>query len=86
MKYILAKRVGDFPKTYRIKVLLSELGRIEEIRERVKEFVEEHELVLDLLEEAYVTSRYLDKSYSRRSAEQAVKALRDFKEALKEWL
>ncbi len=51
LKYLLAKHIGDFPKTHKIRVLLSELGKVER---KVGGFVKKHELILDILEEAYI--------------------------------
>jgi len=83
LKYILAKKLGDYPKTHKLKVLLNEFGKL---NKEVELFIKKYELVIDLLEEAYITSRYIDKTYSKRSADEAIKMLKEFKEVFKEWL
>ena len=51
IKYILAKELEDYPKTHKLKVLFEELSKI---YERFADYI-------DLLEEAYITTRYLGK-------------------------
>jgi hypothetical protein len=40
----------------------------------------------DLMEEAYITVRYLGKEYSKRSAEKVLAVLKEFKEVFGKWL
>jgi len=76
IKYILAKVLEDYP-------LFHELSKIDE---RAKKFYEDYADVLDLVEEAYITARYLGKEYSEKSAKRALEMLDSFKEVFKEWL
>ena len=56
------------------------------VNDNAKRFYEENADVFDLLEEAYITARYLGKEYSKKSAERALNLLKKFKEEFKEWL
>ncbi|WP_456330148.1 HEPN domain-containing protein [Archaeoglobus sp.] len=83
IKYILAKELDDYPKTHKLKVLFEELSKISE---EAKDFYERFADYIDLLEEAYITTRYLGKEYSMKSAENTLKVLKEFKEVFKKWL
>ena len=83
VKYILTKEVGDYPKTHSFSTLLKALGRI---TQEASKFYEENAEVLDLLEDAYLAVRYLGREYSRKSAERALKILKNFREVFNEWL
>ena len=83
IKYILAKEIGDYPKTHRISVLFEELSKI---AEDAMMFYEKYAEYFDLLEEAFITTRYLGKEYSHKSAEKALKVLEEFKEVFGKWL
>ena len=83
IKYILAKNFEDYPRTHKLKLLFEELSSLDP---RYREFYEEYADVIDLLEEAYITSRYLDKEYSEKSAKKALDLLVEFKEQFKQWL
>jgi HEPN domain-containing protein len=79
LKYLLAKRVGEYPKTHSIEVLLSEL------REIGAEPPEMPNMILDLLEEAYITSRYLPKDYSKETAMTILRFAEDYVKRLSEF-
>lgn len=79
LKYLLAKRVGEYPKTHSIDVLLSEL------REVGAELPELPDMILDLLEEAYITSRYLPKNYSKETAMNILRFAEDYIRRLSEF-
>ncbi len=84
LKYILANRVGDFPKTHGLVRLLEALTSV--LGERVIAFLSENRIMVDLLTEAYVGSRYLDVEYGRETAEEALKFLERFKYEFKDEL
>jgi len=83
IKYILAKEVGDYPKTHSFSTLFEALSSVIEGANR---FYEENSEVFDLLEDAYITVRYAGRKYSKKSASKALKLLEKFKEVFKEWL
>ncbi len=83
IKYILAKRFGDYPKTHRFSVLFELLCNVVA---DAKKFYEENVELFEILEDSYVGVRYLGREYSRNTAEKALKVLDKFKEAFKDVL
>lgn len=71
-KYLLYKRVGDYPKTHSIVRLIRDLARVYGDRS-LDEFVEANLEGLYLLEEAYITSRYLPREYDAEIASRVLK-------------
>ena len=68
LKYLLYRRIGDYPKTCSLIRLLRDVMRV--YGDNVlKEFYEENMEALYLLEEAYIASRYLPREYDREIAE-----------------
>jgi len=73
---ILEKGV-EFPKTHEIRKLLDFLSKLEKALKLSKE----EEKIVELLEEAYISSRYLPFSFSEEDAKKAiefVKKVKDF--------
>ncbi len=64
VKYLLYRRVGDYPKTHSLIRLLRDLIRIYS-NCGLKELFDEYLEVLYLLEECYISSRYLPREYDR---------------------
>jgi HEPN domain-containing protein len=60
VKYKLYLKYGDYPKTHRLKELLGALGQSYD------------PLVVDLLEDAYIGSRYLPVRYAGETARRVV--------------
>jgi len=83
IKYVLAREVGDYPKTHSFSVLFTALSSVASEATR---FYEDYSDVLDLLEDAYIAVRYLGREYSMKSAEKVLKLIKMFKEVFKEWL
>ena len=52
---------GDFPKTHNLKELLELVSRISPI----KRIVRKNAILIDILEDAYIASRYLGAEYGR---------------------
>ncbi len=67
LKYLLFKKVGDYPRVHFLSTLLEELYKATE-DERIKVFLEKHNLEIQSLESAYLSSRYLGKEYNRLEA------------------
>jgi len=65
---ILAKGI-EFPKTYEIRKLLEFLSKLEN---KTLELSKEDERILEMLEEAYISSRYLPFSFSEEEAKKAI--------------
>jgi HEPN domain-containing protein len=72
---ILAKGV-EFPKTHEIRKLLDVLSKLEN---KVLKLSKEEEKIIELLEEAYISSRYLPFSFSEEDAEKAIEFVKKVK-------
>ncbi|HLI45777.1 MAG TPA: HEPN domain-containing protein [Geobacterales bacterium] len=83
LKYILANHLGSFPKTHSLSRLFSDLFKI---GGEFKKFYEENELVIKLIEDAYILSIYYPREYSKNEVEIMFKLLSDFINKLKEWI
>ena len=79
MKYILAKEVGYFPKTRSLSRLFKEVSKIDK---RLGEFYEKNEIVLKLIEDAYILARYFPKG----EVSKMIDVLKRFKKEFHEWL
>jgi HEPN domain-containing protein len=80
LKSILLRMLGFIPRGHGVRELLGvlsrmlrEIGRME-LSLRVSSFIEGHRDTLLLIEEAYIASRYLAKTYEREDAEKAIEA------------
>lgn len=66
-KYLLYRKLGDFPKMHSIIKLLRDLARVYNACE-IDSFIERKIESLYLLEEAYISSRYIPREYDREIA------------------
>ncbi|MCX7716147.1 MAG: HEPN domain-containing protein [Endomicrobia bacterium] len=64
LKYLIAKRTGEWPKIHYLGDLVKKLSEIEEDKEIYK-FYEENALFFDDLSDAYFTTRYLPKEFDK---------------------
>lgn len=72
LKYKLYEQYGDYPKTHSLRTLINEVSRFTTI--------DVDPLILDLLEDAYIGSRYLPIRYSRESV---IRAMQEVGKVLK---
>ncbi|PUA32578.1 MAG: hypothetical protein B7O98_06280 [Zestosphaera tikiterensis] len=84
LKHLIYKKVGDYPKTNSLTHLMKLIMKIYS-DEKLSEFYEKYLEVLYLLEEAYISSRYLPRQYDREIAERILKFAEKTLEVL-EWL
>jgi len=68
LKYLIFLKAGDFPKTHYFERLIDSLSDIYNTSS-VKEFYKANILQFSSLEDAYLTSRYLPKEFSKDEAE-----------------
>ncbi len=73
----------SYPRVHEFSALFEALDRIVD---GALEFYKENSGVFDLIEDAYISMRYMGRRYSNRSAEKAVELLKRFKEAFKRWV
>lgn len=84
IKYLLYLRLGDYPKTHSLTRLLKDLGKIYQ-EDILRNFYEENLEMINLLEEAYITSRYIPREYDEEIAERVLKFADKVLEVM-EWL
>lgn len=77
LKYLIGKKIGEWPKTHYFKELIVELFRIYENKKLMK-FYEGNEVFFSDLEDAYFTSRYYPKTFSRNHVSSLVKISKEF--------
>jgi len=84
LKHLLYMKIGDYPKTHSVVRLTRDLVKVYS-EDRLKEFYERNLEILYLLEEAYISSRYLPREYDKDIAERILKFAEKALEVL-EWL
>ena len=67
LKYLIFLKAGDFPKTHYFETLIDSLAHI--YSSSIKKFYKDFILQFTSLEDAYLTSRYLPKEFSKEEAE-----------------
>ena len=82
LKYFLYRRLGDFPKTHPLLRLIRDVTRVYGSKE-LERFYGENLEALYLLEEAYITSRYVPREYGKEIAERILKFAEKALEVLK---
>lgn len=69
LKAALLDLLGEIPKVHRVRELLSLISEsVPEARDEVSSFVRERRVLLRMLDEAYITARYLTMRYERDEA------------------
>ena len=81
-KYLLYKRVGDYPKTHSIVRLLKDVAKVYDSRE-LNDFLSRNLEAIYLLEEAYISSRYLPREYDEDIAAKVLKLGEEILEVFK---
>ena len=66
-KYLMYRKLGDFPKVHSLVRLLRDLARVYGDC-RLGEFISQNLEALYLLEESYISSRYIPREYDREVA------------------
>ncbi|MFN4227550.1 MAG: HEPN domain-containing protein [Candidatus Ratteibacteria bacterium] len=77
IKYLIAKKVGDWPKTHYFSDLIKNLYEVYENEEIIK-FYKEKELFFNNIEDAYFTTRYFPKQFSKNFASQIIENAKEF--------
>jgi len=68
LKYLIGKKIGDWPKTHYLDELIKELAKAYK-KKIVLEYFQENELFFENLSDAYFTSRYLPKEFTQTIVE-----------------
>jgi len=83
LKYLIGKKLGDWPKTHYLSELIHDLVRVYQSKKILK-FYRENELFFENLESAYFISRYFPKKFSENSLRQLFEKSEKFLELVKE--
>ncbi|MBS7655802.1 HEPN domain-containing protein [Candidatus Bathyarchaeota archaeon] len=67
LKSILLKELGDYPRTHSISHIISILKKLSNYKDLIN-FLEENRLAVRLMEDSYISSRYLIREFSREEA------------------
>ncbi|MEM2998393.1 MAG: HEPN domain-containing protein [Thermoproteota archaeon] len=68
LKSILLEELGDYPRTHSITYITSILKKLPKYKDLTK-FLEENKLAVRLMEDSYISSRYLIREFTREEAE-----------------
>jgi len=80
LKYKLFLMAGEYPKTYSLKRLLKEIGKISGRESEVLKFLEENIDRIANLENAYITARYIPTEFERKEVENMLEVAKKIKE------
>jgi len=83
VKYFLAKKMGEWPKTHYLVQLIKMLSEAYESKE-IHDYLKENELFFDDLSDAYFTSRYFPKEFSKNLIEKLIDNYKNFIKFLEE--
>lgn len=83
LKYLLGKKLGDFPKTHSIIFLLREIGKAYSKEKFVEIFIKENISNLEFLESAYINTRYLPHYWSKEHWKEVLSFFNKIKSFLK---
>jgi HEPN domain-containing protein len=72
LKYTLYKLTGSFEKTRDIKLL----SQVVDLSKKKKKIMREEYVVLDVLEQSYIASRYLPYKYDKNTVEKTLNVVR----------
>jgi HEPN domain-containing protein len=75
---VLAQGV-DFPRTHSVRALLEMLSNlaVENEKTAIKNILENYMLELGMLEDAYITSRYITREFTKQEAERLTKTVKE---------
>lgn len=77
IKYLIGKEIGEWPQTHYLSELLEKLIVVFE-NEKIKKFKEENELFFEILSDAYFSSIYYPKTFSKTTIEKIMKNSKEF--------
>ena len=84
LKALLLKESGDYPHTFDLKNLLRNLADLSnvDVKKKIELFLNEKSLVLSLLQDAYLTSRYFSTSYSAGDLNEMISVVKHIEEII----
>jgi len=85
LKYLIAKKVGDWPKTHYLDDLIKELAKAYK-KKSILRYFQKKELFFDDLTDAYFTSRYFPREFKQTIVEKMFSEFEDFVKFLEKTL
>ena len=84
LKALLLKESGDYPHTHDIKILLRNLADISNVgvKKKLQLLLKEKSLVLSLIQDAHLTSRYFSTSYYSDDVNEMISVVKQIKEII----
>jgi HEPN domain-containing protein len=79
LKYLIAKKIGEWPKTHYLDELIKELAKAYKKKSIIKYF-QKNEIFFENLTDAYFTSRYFPREFTKSMLE---KLFLEFKKFIK---
>ncbi|BFI74934.1 HEPN domain-containing protein [Sulfurisphaera ohwakuensis] len=76
LKYTLYQLTGSFEKTHDVKRLMKQVIEITKNKE-LERIMNEQDVLLDLIEQSYITARYLPYKYEENTVEKALKVVEE---------
>ena len=83
LKYFLAEKTGDYPKTHSIKKLIDEAGKL---CPDIKELMRKNPSLVGNIESAYILSRYFPTEFRREEVEEMIEFFELCKKVIKNCL
>ncbi len=80
LRYLLAREAGYYPRTHSIRRLFHEIAKIRPELENIYD-----RYIIELMEEAYISARYLPRAWSPDVVKDMVKAAEEILEELGIW-
>lgn len=82
LKALMLKEMGDYPHIHDLKTLLRNLSTVSDqnVKEKIELFLKEKSLILSLIQDAYLTSRYFFTSYSADDLREMISTIKDIEE------
>lgn len=77
LKYLIGKKIGDWPKTHYIDELIKDFAKAYDNTE-ILEYFKEKEMFFEHLTDAYFVSRYYPREFSENLAEKMIKGCEEF--------
>jgi len=76
LKSLLLEELGDYPRTHSISTLLTILGKVEKYK-NVAKILEIKKREIRLMEDAYISSRYLVREFDEEEAQTLIKLAKE---------
>ncbi len=83
LKYLIALKTGDFPKTHYITELIEDVIEIYELTS-LESFIENNRLSIKGIEDAYITSRYFPRKFTKEEVSEVIKIASEIKNVLED--